>query len=235
PHAPANAASARQAQGRWWTAFGDPKLDQVVEQALAKNNDLAAAAIAVRRAQLQAGLASEQLKPQLSGGADGGATVTEARTDRSYSARLGASWEIDLWGRLAAQRDAARWEAEATQQDLESAALSLAGTATDLYFQLGYLNQRIASAEASLDYARRTQELIRTQYGSGAVSGVEIAEAEQSVRSQEANLAALSQQRVETRNALALLLGGAPWPVADEPRVLPTYALPEVAPGLPAE
>lgn len=235
PHASADVASARQAQGQWWTAFGDAKLNRLVAKALAQNNDLAAAAIAVRKAQLQAGLAAEQLKPQLSGGADARTSASENVSARAYSASVAASWEVDLWGRLAAQRDAARWEADATQQDLESVALSLAGTASDLYFQLGYLNQRIASAEESLAYARQTQAMVQSQYRSGAVSGVEIAEAEQSVRGQEASLAALRQTQVETRNALALLLGGTPWPTAHEPQALTAYAVPDVAPGLPAE
>ncbi|HEY9236240.1 MAG TPA: transporter, partial [Phenylobacterium sp.] len=72
PHASASGpdASLLASQGQWWTGFGDTRLDRLVGDVLARNNDLAAAAILVRRAQLQAGLAGAQLLPQFSGGAD---------------------------------------------------------------------------------------------------------------------------------------------------------------------
>lgn len=222
-------------QGRWWTGFGDARLDRLVDDVLARNNDLAAAAILVRRAQLQAGLAGAQLLPQFSGGADAATTRRDDGSSRSYSASLSASWEVDLWGRLGAQRDAARWEAQATGQDLEATRLTLIGTTINLYWQLAFLNQRITTAEQSLAHARRTQTLVQSQYRAGEVSGVEINEAEQSVRSQESSLADLVQQRVETRAALALLLSGPTWTAENEPQVLPSAAPPPPPEGQPAE
>ena len=237
PHGAATAPDADLVarQGRWWTGFGDPQLNQLVEAVLAHNNDLAAAAILVRRAQLQADLAGTELLPQLSGGADATTSRSDNGSTRSHSASLSASYEVDLWGRLGAQRDAARWEAQATAQDLEATRLTLIGTTIDLYWQLAFLNQRIATAEQSLAYARRTQTLVEAQYRAGQVSGVEIAEAEQSVRSQESTLADLEQQRVETRAALALLLSGPSWSAENEPQVLPANAPPPPPEGQPAE
>jgi len=229
------AAAAPAASGDWWTAFGDDRLDRVVDKALAKNNDLAAAAILVRRAQLQAGLAGDQLLPHAS--ADGSASTSResGRTTRAASASASVSYEADLFGRLGAERDAARWEARATAQDLEATRLALIGQTLDLYWTLGYLNARIASAEASVAYGRQVLTLVETQKAAGAVSGIELNEASQSVQSQEAALSALVQQRVETRNALALLLGGEAWPQDDEPQGLSQDALPAVAEGAPAE
>lgn len=237
PHGAAAAPDADLVarQGRWWTGFGDPQLNQLVETVLAHNNDLAAAAILVRRAQLQADLAGTELLPQLSGGADATTSRSDNGSTRSHSASLSASYEVDLWGRLGAQRDAARWEAQATAQDLEATRLTLIGTTIDLYWQLAFLNQRIATAEQSLAYARRTQTLVQAQYRAGQVSGVEIAEAEQSVRSQESTLADLEQQRVETRAALALLLSAPSWSAENEPQVLPASAPPPPPEGQPAE
>lgn len=237
PHGTASAPDAAllASQGRWWTGFGDARLDQLVEDVLARNNDLAAATILVRRAQLQAGLAAAQLMPQFSGDANATRVQRDDGTDRTYGASLSASYEVDLWGRLGAQRDAARWEAQATGQDLEATRLTLIGTTIDLYWQLAFLNQRIATAEQSLSYARRTQTLVQSQYRAGEVSGVEINEAEQSVRSQESSLADLVQQRVETRAALALLLSGSTWNAENEPQVLPEAAPPPPPEGQPAE
>jgi len=242
---PAASTSAAAAPAdRWWRAFGAPTLDALVDAAFARNNDLAAAALDLRRAQLQAGLVEAAGRPSVSGSvsAQGRRELDgDARTTRSFGASVNVSYEIDLWGRVASVNDAAQWEATATEEDLQAATLSMAATVARLYWQLGYLNQRIASAEASVAHAERTQELVRTQYQAGAVSSLELNEAAQAVASQRASLSALQQQRTETRHALALLFDRAPGAGAladvlpQEPQALPDLELPPVAPGLPAE
>ena len=235
--APAREAAA--VTGHWWKAFDDPVLSELVDAALARNNDLAAAAIRVRRAQLQARLTEN--RPSFSGSANSGASrpLEGGGTSRSNSASLGVSYEADLWNRLGASTDAARWEALATAQDREAAAQALVATTATLYWQLGHLNQRLASAAESIRYAERTVALVQAQYDAGAVSTLEVTESRQSLSSQRAALAQLQQQYVETSNALVLLFdGSATGPAApgwSAPQSLPDTPLPEVAAGLPAE
>lgn len=224
--------------GAWWRNFNDPVLTGLVEGALARNNDLAAAAIRVRRAQYQAGLSEDQLFPQLGGSAN----VTRTRTlsgnritTRNNAAELTVSYEVDLWGKLSRQRDAAEWAALATEQDRQSAALSLVGTTATLYWQTAFINQRIASSEESIAYARKTQDLVRAQYVAGGASALEMAEAEQTVASQQAAHALLVQARVEYANALAILFDGPPERTMADPARLPQYPLPEARAGVPAE
>jgi len=236
-----NSASAEASLangGAWWRNFDDPVLNGLVETALARNNDLAAAAIRVRRAQYQAGLSEDQLFPQLGGDAN----VSRIRNlygDRSItranSAELTVSYQVDLWGKLSRQRDATQWEALATEQDRQSAALSLVGTTATLYWQKAFINQRIASSEESIAYARRTQDLVRAQYAAGGASALELAEAEQTVASQQAAHALLVQQRVEYTNALTILFDGPPDRSMADPARLPSNALPEARAGVPAE
>ncbi|MGE8615523.1 MAG: efflux transporter outer membrane subunit [Achromobacter veterisilvae] len=224
--------------GAWWRNFNDPVLTGLVEGALARNNDLAAAAIRVRRAQYQAGLSEDQLFPQLGGSANVTRTRTlsgERLTTRNNAAELTVSYEVDLWGKLSRQRDAAQWEALATEQDRQSAALSLVGTAATLYWQTAFINQRIASSEESIAYARKTQDLVRAQYAAGGASALEMAEAEQTVASQQAAHALLVQARVEYANALAILFDGPPERTMADPARLPRYPLPDARAGVPAE
>ncbi len=224
--------------GAWWRNFNDPVLTGLVEGALARNNDLAAAAIRVRRAQYQAGLSEDQLFPQLGGSANVTRTRTlsgERLTTRNNTAELTVSYEVDLWGKLSRQRDAAQWEALATEQDRQSAALSLVGTTATLYWQTAFINQRIASSEESIAYARKTQDLVRAQYAAGGASALEMAEAEQTVASQQAAHALLVQARVEYANALAILFDGPPERTMADPARLPQYPLPEARAGVPAE
>ncbi len=226
------APNAPKISDRWWQAFGDPGLDAVVDRVAASNNDLAVAALKVRQARYRAGLADLDRLPSASGG------ITADKTSgqpADYGARVSVSYEVDLWGRLANLSRTADWELTATEQDRNAAQLALVGTACELYWRIGFTHQQITARQESLDYARRVLDLVRIQHKAGAVSGVEEAEAGQSVNSQVAALAQLQQQLVEQRASLALLMNGEAWPEASEPQALPSQALPDVDPGLPAE
>ena len=128
----------------------------------------------------------------------------------------------------------ADWEAQATEEDRQAAGLSLVGTVTDLYWQIAYLNQRIVASEESIAYARKTLELVQAQHRAGSASGLEEAEATQTLTSQLASHTQLIQQRVEARNALAILFDGPPGAAFPELARLPDAGLPAVEAGLPA-
>jgi NodT family efflux transporter outer membrane factor (OMF) lipoprotein len=227
----------------WWLAFNDPQLNALVTDVLARNNNLAAASLRVRRAQLQAGLAAEQASPQFSATAtaDSSRALESGATNvRSNSVRLGVSYELDLWRRLASQQDAARWEALATAQDVQSTRLALVATTARLYWQQAFVQQRLAANADSIAYAQTTLRLIEAQYRAGAVSGLELAEARQALAAQQASQPVLQQQLTAARTALALLFNAAPGTAdvnaraAALPQALPTGPLPSVQPGLPA-
>jgi NodT family efflux transporter outer membrane factor (OMF) lipoprotein len=222
----------------WWTRLNDPVLDQLVAEVLARNNNLAAATIRVRRAQLQAGLADRALQPALAGSASTGARrslESDATSARSSGVTLSASYEIDLWNKLGSQREVARWEALASEQDRQSTRLALIATTARLYWQLAFVNQRLAASTQSIGYAQTTYQLVQTQYRAGAASGLEVAEAQQALAGQQASQSALQQQAVEARTALALLLDNAPGSqAASNPAALPSGDLPALQAGLPA-
>lgn len=230
----------------WWRQFNDPQLDAVVQAALARNSNLAVAALTLRQAQLQADLTGTAQTPTVGASVAaqqqrslGGAT-TSATTAHSTSATFNASYEVDLWGRLSSLTDAARWQAQASAEDREAAEQSLVGTTAELYWQLGYINQRIASAGQSVTYATETLRLVEAQHRHGAVSALEVEEAQRNVSSQRATLSSLQQSRVEYRNALAIVFDAAPGAatlagvLTQEPQQLPTMDLPHVGADVPA-
>ncbi len=236
-------AAAGQAPSPWWTIFDDPGLTRIIEQALARNPDLATAALTVRQARLQARLAIQNRRPRFDGSLSAQARRgldTPRTTTRSSGTSASVGYEVDLWGRLDRLVDAADWTAQATAADRQSAALTLTATAAELYWRIGCLHDYLASTEESLAYARRTRELVRVQYQAGGVSSLELGESEQTILNQEATQLALQQQLTEARHAVALLLDLPPASEAlasllpAEPRQLPTGPLPAVAPGLPA-
>lgn len=225
-------------QDTWWTGFQDPRLDRVIARALQANTDLASAGLAVQRARLQAGLADNNLWPQPSGSvSSSGSRAIDQSADwnRASSAGVSLQWEIDLWGRLRAQRDIAQWEAQATEEDLQNTALLVISDVATQYWTLAFLNQSITAGQANLERLERTRDLVQARFDAGAVSRLEVRQASQSLEAQRSAQSALEQQRVVARNALTVLLDGQPWPQADEPQVLESVGSPPLAEGLPAE
>ena len=226
-------------QDQWWMLFNNAELNLLVEQVLAKNSDLAVAGIALQQARLQTGLAENRQGPRVSSSMSTGHNLDLNSGDdnsRGLSVSGGVSYEIDLFGKLAHQTEATQWEALATEQDLQATAQSLIATTANLYWQLGYLNERYSVAQQNLVSTQKVYELVKTQYRAGAVSGLDLTQSEQSVQSQKASLSQIEQQRVEARTALAVLLH---MPVQQfnlqEPKRLPDIRLPTISAGLPAE
>ena len=224
---------------QWWTLFGDAQLNQLVDAVLAKNADLAVAGMTLKQARLQAELAENQQKPRVSSTVSTGHIFDlndGSDTSSGLSAKAGLSYEVDLFGKLARQTEAKRWEALATEQDLQATAQSLIGTTAKLYWQLAYYNESRTTAEQSLATSQKLYDLVKVQYQAGAVSGLDLTQAEQSVQSQKTSLSQIQQSLVETRTAIAVLLH---MPVQqlniDEPKRLPRLALPSIAAGLPAD
>ena len=232
------APAADAASDAWWQGFGDPGLNALIERTLAVNTDLASAGLRLERARLQAGLASTSLFPQASGSVSTSASRDLESSDdwsRNNSAGVSLGWELDLWGKLRTQRDIAQWEAQASAQDLQNTRLLLVAQAAELYWQLGYLNLAIETGQANLERLQRTATLVQSQFNAGAVSRLEVRQAQQNIESQRAAQAQLEQQRVEARNALTVLLDGRPWPAESEPKNLDGFTHPDVREGLPAE
>ena len=224
---------------QWWTLFKDPQLNNLVNEVLAQNTDLAVAGISLQQARIQARQTQSQ-----QGVLIGDAGLTTRRSfdleDGDSSSGFGInypglSYELDLFGKLANQTEAARWEALASEEDLQATAQSLIGTTAQLYWQLAYLNERYSVVQQNLATAQKTYDLVRVQYRAGAVSGLDLTQAEQAIQSQQATLSQIEQQRVETRTGLAVLLHMPVQQLAiQEPSRLPNIQLPSIQADLPA-
>lgn len=237
---PAQAGSVAMPGRDWWHDFHDPALNVLVGKALARNTDLALAAIRVHNARLQAGLADTNLTPDVSVGGLGVSQTYDLEhgghspvTHGTVNATLG--YEVDLWGKLARQRDAAHWELAATRADREAARSVLIGTTARMYWELGYLNQRIATDNLDLATTKKTLQMTRSKYAAGAVSGLDLAQAEQALASQQAAHTQLLQSRTEKRHALAILLDLPPEHPVPEPQSLPDDPVPGINAGVPAD
>lgn len=223
---------------KWWTVFGDPQLNRMIDDALLKNNDLAVAAFKVRQAQLQAGIANDARIPAL------GASIAtnnqqqlrnSSASTTTSSASLTLTYEADLWGRLSSAYDAKQWEALATEEDRRSVALTLIGNTANYYWKGAYLNERLALNADSIAYAQKTLDLVRTQYQAGYVAYTSVLSAEQNLLTQQVTRADFLAQQTQNNNALSILFDGPPGQAFTLPQRLPGQAIPTIEAGLPAE
>lgn len=227
-------------QPDWWNSFAAPELAALVEQALAGSSDLAIAAERVRQAELAVRIAGASLFPSLSGGAStaeryidpsgtGGASV------RSSGVSLSASYEVDLWGRLAATVDSAQASLAGSRYDLQTVRLSVSSAVANAYFQLLALRVRRAIAQENLVIAERVFRIVQARYDNGAASALDLSRQRTTVLSQRATIEPLQVQERQTLAALALLLGRAPQGFSVAGMPLDALAVPAVAPGLPSD
>ncbi len=224
----------------WWKAFGAEGLDVLIAQALEQNPDVRVATERVQQAELQMAITGASLFPSLN--LSGSSGENRGRADggdwqRSESSRvsLGASYEVDVWGRLSAGRQSAAAAAEASQYDFAAVQLSIAGAVASSWFQTLVLEQRIETAERNLDIARRVMGIVETRYENGVATGADMARQRASLLSQEASLLPLQLQLRQTRAALALLLGQPPQDFMPPEQDLMAMTLPLVDAGVPAQ
>ncbi|MBY7850916.1 efflux transporter outer membrane subunit [Vibrio fluvialis] len=229
--------SETQAISQWWTSFGDPQLNQWVEKVLATNSDLAIATLTLKQARLEAGLATSDTYPDVSASVSGERSkpLDGGDSSKSYQTSLSVSYELDLWGKLSAAKDAAMWTALATQQEREATAQSLVATTAQLYWQIGYLNQRVELSNNDINDAKETLALTQSQYRHGSVTRVNVLEAERTLAGLEATHRDYLQQRTEAVNAFAILFDQPPQDLATSIPALPDYAVPTIEAGVPAD
>ncbi|MBW1251378.1 MULTISPECIES: efflux transporter outer membrane subunit [Pantoea] len=222
----------------WWDNFGDPQLSRLIVAALQSNHDLALAGIKLKQARLAAGLSDLTLTPDFSVNASASNSKNLRRDTASvenYSNTLTAAYELDLWGKLARTREQSDWQAKASEQDLRATALTLIGTVSQLYWQIASLNQQIGNLQRSLDIARDTLRRVTSRWKAGDLGQLDYLQAQQTVLNRENSLHDLSQQREESRNALAILLSRPPGQYPAERRSLDSEQSVPVAQRLPLE
>lgn len=222
----------------WWQVFHDKTLSHYIDEVLAHNSDLALATLTLQRARLELGLNRQDFYPQLSSSTSASTRKPLDGGDRtsSYQTGLSASYDVDLWGRISADVDAAKWRAMATQEDRESTAQSLVATTASLYWQIGYLKQRVALGEQNVRDAEQTLALLQRQYELGAIAQLDVLEGQRSLAGLQAQQRRFQQQLAEASNAFAILFDRPPSNMIEEIPPLPTTLnLPPIRAGVPAD
>ncbi len=231
-----SAASASVSQ-EWWRAFGSAQLQALVGEALDGSSDLRTAAERVRQADIALQSAGAAQLPGVSASAGSSGNRREgASTAKSTSLSLNVSYEVDLWGRIAADVDSARAQAAATRLDLETARITLTASVATTYFQLLAQRERVEIARNNLAIAERVLSVVQSRARNGVATPLEVSQQTTTVLQQRTALVPLEEQQRQTVTALALLLGRQPIGFnAGEGEALLQMQAPSVTPGLPSE
>ena len=154
------------------------------------------------------GIASDPARAQRSGSqaADGSST---ARISTSHSIGLNASWELDLWGRIAGTVDAARASAQASADDLAAARLSVQASVAQTYFSLRAAEANAQILRETLQAYDRSWELTRNRQQAGVASVADVAQAESQYKSTQVQRLEAQTSRAQLEHALAALTGQA--------------------------
>ncbi len=241
----ASEASRTAPDARWWSAFGDPVLEQLVAEAARSGPDLAQARSRLREARALARAAGAGLEPRVdlqagyarSSPSRNTAQGAFAREDDLFQAGFDASWELDLFGRNAAELEAAELGTRIAESELAGAALALTAEVARTYFELRGTQKLLEVVRANAALQRDSLGLTRSRAAAGIATGLDEARAESTLAATEARIPALEAALRGSQQRIAVLLGRLP---EDLPAGLDSFApLPEapreLAAGTPSE
>jgi len=228
----------------WREMFTDARLRRLIELALANNRDLRIATLNVEAVRAQFDIASAARLPSVS--ANGGMTRQRVPADaggpaigvqEQKTAGVGLSvFEIDLFGRVRAQSEAAFARYLASEQGRRAAQISLVAAVADAYFAEVLASQQLRLTKSTLEDWRASLKIARLLNEARQNSGLDVAQAEGQVAAAEADLEARHRTLAQSRNALELLVGTAVPAGLDEAVPLEMQTLPAALPaGLPSD
>ena len=249
-----DAKETKAIEDRWWEAFGDPDLNKVVDRVLARNWDIRQAA--ARVLELRAGWVATRADrfPQLnvSGEAQltskASSTVTQTsplsspnvavrlKQTEGYSLALAASFELDLWGRLARLDEAARAELLAAEETRLTVLQTIVAEAVSKYLEMESLERRLAIARDSVDRYRRSYEFLEGRYRRGLSDILVVRQSRRALAQAESQLPGLRQELGKVQHELSVLMGD--YPKATKERSQPEdyyRRMDHVPPGLPSD
>lgn len=241
---PATPGAPSPALAQWWTTFDDPVLTGLVEEALRSNLDLRLATSRRRQARATQRVAGAAGGPTL----DASGTARRSRAaagsadqrqppDNAYQAGFDAAWELDLFGGVARNWEAALADVQAAEASLRDVQVSLVAEVGRAYVELRTQQQRLAIARRNLEAQQHTVDLTRKRREGGFVAALDVAAAEAQVATMASALPTLESGIRQTVYALSVLLDREPGALLETlsaPADVATVS-PAVPAGVPAD
>jgi len=237
-------AAVEAVNAQWWKQFGDPVLDQLISEALANNKSVKIAAANVEQAAAILVQTRSALFPQVNYQAAAGRSRLSqnlavsptgvTNPANTYQLGGGVSWEIDLWGRVRRQSEAAQANLLATDEARRGVILSLVSQVAVTYIQLRGLDEQLAISQRTLKTYGESLDLFKLRFQYGQASQLVVAQSQSQYESAAAKIPQIQAQIEATENALSILLGRNPGHIARGKSIL-EVALPPVPQGVPSQ
>jgi outer membrane protein, multidrug efflux system len=240
-HPPANfyteqqAAATSVADLAWWDLFKDPALQALIREGLKNNYDLQLAMARVEQERALLGVSRSQYYPQV--GYDASISGQQSPTIPNhtyYSYGFSTFWEIDLFGRVRKLNEAQRATYFSSEEARRDVRLLVISDVAQGYFRLRALDAQLEIARRAVQSFQETLDLFQRKFEGGAASGLEVARAQGALSNVAAEIPDFERQIIAQENALNLLLGRNPGPVARGTALADQYDPPDVPAGLPA-
>lgn len=229
----------------WWKRFDDPVLDALIADALANNRSVRIAAANVEQAAGVVTSVRSPLYPQL-GYQGAGArerfaegTVTSlpagvSNPTNAFQLLAGASWELDLWGKVRRQTEAAQANLLATEDARKGVILTLVANVASAYLQLRGLDEQLVMAQKTLEAYRESLRLMELRFKYGRVSEMNVEQARARYETAAAQIPRIRRDIAQLEDAISILLARNPGPIARGKSIF-ALAVPPVPPGVPSE
>ncbi|KLU26385.1 RND transporter [Caballeronia mineralivorans PML1(12)] len=228
----------------WWEQFQDPALNALIATALADNKDVKIAAARVEQFLGQFETTRSQLFPQVAAGFNAqrqrvplGSTQLPAGVGpvfNQFQATLSASWEIDFFGKLRRQTEAARANLLSSEEGRRATILTLVASVASSYVNLLSLDRQLDIAKSTVASRAASVNVFQLRFSGGEVSQMELAQSQSEYQASLATIPQIELQIAQQEDALSILLGHNPGDIARD-RELDDLALPAVPAGLPSE
>jgi multidrug efflux system outer membrane protein len=228
----------------WWEQFQDPALNALIATALADNKDVKIAAARVEQFLGQFATTRSQLFPQVAAGFDAQRERVPLGTTQlppgvgpvfnQFQATLSASWEIDFFGKLRRQTEAARANLLASEEGRRATILTLVASVASSYVNLLSLDRQLDIAKSTAASRAASVNVFQLRFSGGEVSQMELAQSQSEYQASLATIPQIELQIAQQEDALSILLGHNPQAIVRD-RELDDLAMPAVPAGLPSE
>ncbi|ENN90331.1 efflux transporter outer membrane subunit [Bartonella bovis] len=195
----------------WWRRFNDPILNELVDDAISGNNNVAVAKARIREARASVGQAAGYLTPSVSSSISGNRVSEQPDVSLSqYRGGFDASWELDLFGGHKRAVEAARYGLDSAVEDMRSVMVTLLGDVATNYVEMRGWQEKLLIARQIVVSQRKTFELMRTKLAAGEVSELDFSNAQAQMANTEADIFQMEASLAMNIHRLSVLTGRVP-------------------------
>jgi multidrug efflux system outer membrane protein len=218
----------------WWQVFQDPQLQELIRTALKQNYDLQIATERINAARAQVAITRSQLFPQIGANPSfvGGKEYNEQSRYNFGLLTADAAFQLDLFGKLRRETEAARAELLATADARQTVILTLVSDVASDYFTLLELDMQLQITNETIKTQQDSVKLTKLRMDHGVATKLDVLQAQQTLDTANATIPDLERQIGQEENAISILLGNYPGEIKRGKPLVEQPLPPEVPAGL---